>query len=278
MLKSWKNSYLLLFFSLWFVSPALSQVGITVSPGRLYYRLPPGSRTSQKINVGNPTTRELEIGISIGDWDYDSLGNNISYPAGSVVKSCSQWIQVMPGSYFSLPPNQQQNLDIMLSVPADADVAIPVHTAMLYITQLNPSSAGSNINGASINITVRMGVKLYHSFEQQDNRDIEIIDFADKTVAADNKTKAPALRCLDLLLNNTGKTWIEGKIKWELLDEKTGEKTKLEPLDFYSIPGDKRTVRKVLPGDLKRGRYNATAIINYGERDELKVAELEFDY
>jgi hypothetical protein len=35
-------------------------------------------------------------------------------------------------------------------------------------------------------------------------------------------------------------------------------------------------MREALPKDLKKGKYTATAVINYGNKDELKVVELEF--
>ncbi|WP_374164702.1 hypothetical protein [Arcticibacter sp. MXS-1] len=249
-------------------------MGITVSPGRVYYHLPPGSSTSERIVVSNPTDGELEIGVSISDWCYDSVGNNIGYEARTLKTSCADWVQVMPGSYFTLRPREQKTLDLLMQVPAAADTTVPVHTALLYVTQLNHGTATTN-TGAAIRVTVRMGVKLYHSFRMTDEKDVEIKDFADR------EERTPAHLCkryLDLQFNNTGKSWIEGTIKWELFNEQSGQKTKLDPTDFYSLPGDSRLVRKELPGDLKKGKYNATAIINYGNKDELKIAELEFEF
>lgn len=252
-------------------SRLFAQAGMTVSPGKLYYKLPPGSSNTQKIIVSNPNNMELEIGVSVSDWDYDSVGNNITYDAGTLKTSCADWVQVMPGSYFTLRPNEKRELNIVFTVPPNADTSVPVHTAMLFLTQLNPGDAKS-ANGTSIKVSVRMGVKLYHSFTQAEERNIDVVNFRD--VAAAEKNASPGF--LELQLENTGKIWLEGKIKWELLNTQTGEKLKLDEQDVFSLPGDSRFIRQNLPENLKKGQYTATAIINYGNKDELKVVELEF--
>lgn len=247
-----------------------AQAGITVSPGKLYYKIAPGNTGTQKITVSNPNNRELQIGISLSDWDYDSLGNNNTYNAGTLKTSCSDWIKVLPGSYFTLQPNEKRDLDIVFTVPPGAETEVPVHTAMLFLTQLNPGDVLAK-DGTSIRVSVRMGIKLYHSFTQEEKRGIEIVNFKD--VAAVN-SQTPDF--LELQLNNTGKIWLESKIKWEILNTQTGEKEKLNDQSVYSLPGDSRLVRLQLPANLKKGKYSATAIINYGNKDELKIAELEF--
>lgn len=249
-----------------------AQAGMTVSPGKLYYKLPAGASATQKIVVSNPNNKELEIGVSMNDWDYDTLGNNQTYDAGTLKSSGSAWVQVMPGSYFTLQPNEKRELDIIFTVPADANTSIPVHTAMLFLTQLNPGDAKA-ADGTSIKVSVRMGVKIYHAFSQIEEKDIEVVNFTDILPAQDDKRTGGFL---ELSLQNTGKMWLEGKVKWEILNTQTGNKTKLEDQDIFSLPGDKRIVRQALPANIPKGKYTATAIINYGNKDELKLVELEF--
>ncbi len=249
----------------------LAQAGMTVSPGKLYFKLSPGTTATQKIVVSNPNNKELEIGVSMNDWDYDTLGNNQTYDAGTLKNSGSSWVQVMPGSYFTLQPNEKRELDIIFTVPTDANTSIPVHTAMLFLTQLNPGDAKAE-DGTSIKVSVRMGVKIYHAFSQVEEKDIEVVNFTDILAAKGDKTGG----FLELYLQNTGKIWLEGKVKWEILNTQTGNKTKLEDQDIYSLPGDKRIMRQVLPANITKGKYIATAIINYGNKDELKLVELEF--
>jgi P pilus assembly chaperone PapD len=248
-----------------------AQAGITVNTGKLYFKFPPGSNATQKLRVQNPNNTPLEVGVSINDWKYDSIGNNQIHDAGTLKNSCADWIKILPSSYFTLRPNETKDLDIVLTAPANADTSVPVHTAMLYLTQLNPGKSTA-ANGAAIKVTVRMGVKIYHSFAVDGERDMEITGFKDI------KTKPAAIRtdALELKVKNTGKMWIDGNVKIELLNTQTGKKIKLDPFDFYSLPGDVIYLRPKLPANIPSGVYTATALVNYGDRDELKVAELDF--
>lgn len=247
-----------------------AQAGLTVSPGKLYYTVEEGNTATQKIFVSNPNNKEVQIGVSLSDWNYDSVGVNRTYDVRTLKTSCADWIQVMPGSYFTLQPNERRELDIVFKVPQGVAKDVPVHTAMLFLTQLNPGEMTTK-NGTSIKVTVRMGIKLYHAFSNGEEKNLEVLNFRDILPSNDSGF-------LELELANTGKTWLDTKIKWELLNTQTGAKVKLDDQDVYSLPGDKRFVRLKLPSNLKKGNYNATAIINYGDKDQLKVAELEFSH
>lgn len=252
---------------------AFGQSGMTVSPGKLYFKLAPGSTSIQKIIISNPNDRELQVGASISDWDYDTVGNSKMHEMGTLKTSCAEWFKVLPSSVFTLQPNERREVQVVFTAPGDADRSIPVHTAMLFLSQMNPVNSRSQ-TGASIKVSVRIGIKIYHSFLQTEDRQIEVTGLQDKPALPGTKGES----LLELRIQNTGKIWLEGKIKWELLNTQTGKRTKLEEQDFYSLPGDKRIITQNLPVDLKPGHYTATAVINYGNKDELKVVELEFEH
>lgn len=248
--------------------------GISAGPSRVYYHLQRSGSGSQRIRVDNPSNYPMEIGVSLGDWNYDSLGNNKMYEAATLQTSCAKWLQVLPGSYFTLQPGAQQWLTINMNVPADADTSVPVHTAMLYLTQLNASDSKVK-NGAAIRVRVQMGIKIYHSFSETAKPGMEIANFQD-TIITDKDKKSQHVLCLQL--QNTGRRWAEGNIEWELLNEQNGKTIKLDGTGIYSLPGDNRYIIKPLPADMTKGKYSVTAIVNYGDKNDLKIAELEFVY
>jgi P pilus assembly chaperone PapD len=250
------------------ISEISAQAGIAVTPGRAFYKLQPGAEGKQVIKVTNPTRVDLEVGVSFSDWDYNENGGNNIQEAGTLEVSCTDWIQVLPDTFFILSPGETRDIEIVMNVPADADKDIPVRTSMVFFTQLNPGGSTA-ADGAAIQVTVRMGVKVYHSFEQQSPDEIDIVDFK-KYTEEDNKNY------VDLHLKNIGKMWTNGVVNWEILNKGTGKKTKLPVKEFYTLPNDLRVVKQSLPEDMESGDYTISAIVTYGQSDVINIAEMDF--
>ncbi len=251
---------------------AFAQAGITSSPARLYYRLTTGNAGTNTLVVENPLDKELEVGVSIGDWKYDTTGENKFYDAGELKASCAAWLSLPDGTYFTLKAHERKEMKVIMKAPANADTSVPVHTAMLYLTQLNPGDAVTD-NGAAIKVTVRMATKIYHSFSSIDRPNLEIMDFREETK---DHTTAKG-KNLQVAISNTGRLWVDGTMQIDLLNNSTGKKVKLSAVKFYSLPGDYRMVSSPLPADIAEGHYTATAVVKYDAADELKLAELELD-
>lgn len=247
---------------------AMAQAGISVSPGRVYYKLGAGASSSQSVRLTNPTEKDLEVGVSFSDWEYEPSGNNKIVDSNKLTTSCVDWIQVLPASYFVIKPGETKEVEVLMKVPANANTAIPVHTGMIFFTQLNPGKA-TDQNGAAIQVTVRMGVKIYHTFQQVNEPLLEFVDF---TSYSDEKNT----KFVELKLENQGTIWADGTVKWELFNNSTGKKSTLKETEFYTLPKDIRVLKHELSPDLPKGNYTITATLTYGEKDVIKIAELEF--
>ncbi|MGE4586050.1 MAG: hypothetical protein AB7D05_01775 [Mangrovibacterium sp.] len=243
---------------------------MSTNPPRLYFTALPGERETRILTVMNTGKTPLELGISVGDWDYDPLGNNRMYDAGTLATSAAGWIRIFPSSYLVLQAGQRENLEISLKVPANTGDSVPVHTAMIFLTQLNLSDAGT-ARGAAIQISIRSGTKVYHSFFSEETQSLEITDF--KKIPPHSKD---SIANLELTLSVNGKRWVEGDLSSELLHIESGKKTRLAGVHYYALPGDERLIRLRLPPGLAAGRYTATSLVSTGDKDQLKMAELEF--
>lgn len=250
--------------------PATAQTGISISPPRMYYVIGPGQSQTEKVLVSNPSADyTLELGVSFEDWEYNEFGGNRMYEPGTLNTSCAAWVSV-PEAYFSLAPGESKEFDVQMTMPADyRNDTVPVHTAILYVTQLNPRD-GVDQEGANIRIAVRTGIKLYQRMPGNHHPDLEITNF--------RYDKADDAQGLILFFDNISNTWVDGRISLELLNQSTGKKTVLPDLTFYSMPGDQRQQYLALPADLEPARYIATAIVNYGDANTVKIAELEFSH
>lgn len=243
-----------------------AQSGLSVSPPRNYFTVAVGQSESKKVLVSNPSkTSRLDLAVSLNDWSYDNLGNNVIYDAGTRDNSCANWISIAPQSFFSLAPGESYEMELIVSIPNNLNTTIPVHTAMLYITQINPEDA-VNEHGTNIKVSVRTGIKIYQRFPGPRLPELEIQNF---TYDKEN---------LILDFDNTGNIWADGTLTCELINQETGKKTSLPDTVFYTIPKDQRKVVIALPVGLEKGKYIATSMLNYGENATIKMAELSFTH
>lgn len=259
---------LLTFFASILTYTTFAQAGLTVSPGKLYFYENSKIPVTQKVSITNPTTKTLEIGVSINDWNYDKSGSNHIADFNTLKESCSPWIQITPNTFFTIEPNSTKEVEVVLTIPEVLDPSNPVHTSMLFFTQLNPGDSVDE-KGASIKVTVRMGVKVYHAKENTDG-EISIVDFKANKDDQNNKF-------VELEFKNTGKIWTEGKIIWSLFNYKTGKTTELSEEEFYTLPKDVRTVSKKLDPKLTAGQYTISAQILYGKNETIQLAEMDFE-
>lgn len=247
---------------------AFSQVGISVSPPRIYFELNPGQSGTQKVSVSNVSNKHtLDLSVTLGDWEYDQNGENVMHDANQIATSCASWLSISQGSYFSLKPGESKDIEIVMTTPRNLKNDIPVHTALLYITQMNPTDDVTNA-GANIKVNVRSAVKVYHRTLASKNKKIDI-----QNLIYNKETKN-----IDLLFENQGNTWIDGSIFVDLLQSQTGKQIRLTPTVFYTLPGNKRWVHLALPQDLAKGKYTATVIIDNEDQNNLEAAELGFTY
>lgn len=262
--------FFLLFTGLFLVIPStvFSQVGISVSPPRVYYSLNPGETGSQKVLISNVSKEHLlNLSLSFGDWKYDHYGNNLMFPPDSLDNSCAGWMSVAEGMYMTLEPGENREVDLVMAVPAELDYNANVQTAMLFVTQMNPVD-GMDAQGAAIKINVRQGIKIYRKGNASEIKKVEI-----ENLAYDKETNS-----LLLLFSNGGNIWINGYVSASLFNQTNGKESNIEAMDFYTMPGDRRIMQIPLRQELEEGRYTATVMIDYGDRTTIEAAELQFSH
>lgn len=249
-------------------SDIYAQLGISVSPPRLYYEVSPGQTGTNEVIVTNASENNtLELSITLGDWMYNQLGENIVYPPDTLSNSCAGWVNIMGSSYISLKPKESKNIKINITVPQELNDSIPVHTAMLYVTQMNPVDDVDE-KGANIKVSVRSGIKLFHRKPVSRLRKIDIHNLVW------NKEKNDIL----LEFKNDGNVWIDGVIKSFLFNKSTGKEISLEETTFYTMPKDDRAIRLSIPSDMDKGNYTATVLLDYGDKNNIEAAELQFSH
>ncbi len=246
-----------------------AQTGVSVSPPRLYFESGLGNSNTQKITVTNVSAKNsLDLAVSLGDWEYNEKGENMMSAANTLANSCAGWVSVKKeDNYFTLAPGERKDIDVTITVPGTLADKLSTHTAVLYVSQMNPVDDVDN-KGANIKVSIRSGIKLFHKLPSAKNRKLEI----------SNLTYTKSNPALDLTFNNLGEIWADGKIFTDLVNTQNGKKTSLEAIVFYTMPGNKREVSIALPAGLDKGKYTASVMIDYGDHDNLELGELNFTY
>lgn len=250
-------------------SSGYAQTGVSVSPPRLYFESDLGNSNTQKVTVTNVSTKNsLDFAVSLGDWEYDSKGENMMYPANNLPTSCTSWITIKKeDNYFTLAPGARRDIDITITVPDNLSDKLPVHTAVLYVSQMNPVDDVDS-KGANIKVSIRSGIKLFHKLPSAKNKKLEI----------QNLTYNKSKEAFNLLFENEGNVWADGKVFTDLVNTQNGTKVSLDPVIFYTMPGNKREMNIALPSTLEKGKYTASVMIDYGDSDNLEMGELNFTY
>lgn len=259
----------LFLFSLLFISAtaiSTAQVGLSVSPPRVYYSIAEGESGVQKILINNISKEHpMDLAITFGDWVYDEYGNNVMFPPDSLDNSCASWLSIPEGTYLTIQPGESHEIEVLMNVPRGISSENNVQTAMLYVTQMNPVD-GVDAQGAAIRINVRQGIKIYRRGLLADRRELEITDM---TFNRESKNIVVAF-------NNNGNIWTDGVIKTSLFNQTSGKETSLNELPFFTMPGNSRKVMIPTGDNLEKGNYTATVILDYGDETILVAAELEF--
>ncbi|SFW25719.1 P pilus assembly protein, chaperone PapD [Sinomicrobium oceani] len=246
-----------------------AQTGISVSPPRIYFQGSPGESKTETVVITNASTKNrLDLSVGLGDWGYSFTGENMMYPADSLSTSCAGWVSIgKDDAYFSLNPGEKREIDISINPPETASDSIPVRTAMLYVTQMNPVDDVDD-KGGRIKVSVRSGIKLYYRNEGPKQKRLEIYDM--KYVKEE--------KMIHLFFENTGNIWTDGIAYTDLVNTSNGQKRTLDHLVFYTLPGNRRELLISLPDMLENGKYVASVIVDYGDDNALEMAELTFTY
>jgi len=258
-----------LFFVVSFLCKITAQTGVSVSPPRLYFESDLGRSNTQQVTITNVSVKNsLDLAVSLGDWEYDGKGENMMYPANTLPASCANWISVKKeDSYFTLAPGERKDIDVTITVPNTLSDKLAAHTAVLYVSQMNPVDDVDS-KGANIKVSIRSGIKLFHKLSSASIKKVEIQNL----VYDKSKNK------LSLFFENQGNVWMDGKVFTDLVNTQTGKKTSLDNIIFYTMPGNKREMDIVLPATLEKGKYTASVMIDYGDANNLEVGELNFNY
>ncbi len=252
---------------------ALKDVGVAVSPSHLNFNLKPGESKTYEVKVTNETLVKRSFSASVKDFDMNNAGKTTFGDSGTSKYGMSNWLNVAP-TFFELKPGEIQKVNITLSIP-DTGFSNRAAWSILLIEEKKQREALDNTGGdKKISLGVvpsfGFGVYLYQNPPTVQNNKVEIKNFQLQSGKEKNQ------RNIEITLQNTGDGIASCVSYVELTNLSTGKQQKLMVKRFVVLPGYTRNYLFALPENLEKGNYSAVGVLDYGNKDVVEAAELEF--
>lgn len=245
--------------------------GVSVSPPTIRFTLKPGASQSKQIKISNDTDVERTFQVKVQDYlaaDINRAAENSQVPE-EYKYGLKKWLYVTP-SVITVMPGQKASINVLLDVPAGDEFA---HAAWSLIVidevkerqELDVPSAGTNAMGMGIVPSMGFGIFVYQNPPNVKNNQIELTGYALSTNQKQINMKA----------KNSGDGIGFCTYYVELLNMATGETIKIPAKTATLLPGATRALDVDLP-NLPSGSYNALGVLDFGSKDYVETAELDF--
>lgn len=245
--------------------------GVSVSPPTIRFTLKPGASQSKQIKISNDTDVERTFQVKVQDYlaaDINRAAENSQVPE-DYKYGLKKWLYVTP-SVITVMPRQKASINVLLDVPAGDEFA---HAAwsMIVIEEvkerqpLDIQNSETGATGMGIVPSMAFGIFIYQNPPNVKNNQIELSGYA----------LAPNQKQINMKAKNSGDGIGFCTYYVELLNMATGETIKIPAKTATILPGATRALDVDLP-PLSSGSYNALGVLDFGSKDYVETAELDF--
>ncbi|MEI6594664.1 MAG: hypothetical protein WCO28_03810 [Bacteroidota bacterium] len=251
---------------------ALKDVGVAVSPSHLNFNVKPGESKTIEVKVTNETKSKRSFKVTLKDFDMDKSGASSFMSAGTGEHSLSTWLNISP-TFMELQPGASQKIRVTLTLPDSEGTNRAAWCAMMVEEAKERQKLETDPNDQKIAFGITpstaFGIWIYQNPPNVAVKKVEIVNFALQKL--NNKP-----RNIELTLVNKGDGISFCTTYVELTNTNTGKTQRLLVKRFTLLPGYTRNYLFSLPEKLDKGKYSAVGVLDYGSKDEVQAAELEF--
>lgn len=248
---------------------SVSAQSFKVIPAKLDFKLNKGGSETRIINVTNTSDKVESFVISTSDYTIDEKGNTVYSKAGSLDRSCANWMTVTP-TFIQLNPNERVQLNIIMNVPDNED---KTHWGSVIIRsekEFTGQAADKDVIRAGLIITPQIAVKVLQTPPALDFKKLSVEDFYEIT-----NIETDTVRTFAVNVANQGDVLTQCKLYLTLSNLETLSEKTIKPLDVYLLPEITKEVKIAMPAKVKPGSYSIAAILDYGDEYDLEGMEME---
>ncbi len=247
-----------------------NDMGVSISPSSMHLSVKPGTSVTKEIRVNNDTKKKYEFQVGFNDFEMGTNGKPVTINPVESKYALSKWTTVSP-SYFVLEPGEDIKLKMIITIPDEEGAYVAAWTIVTIeqITERPPLDEGVHPNRLSMGVLNSFGFGVY-LYQNPPNVVLNKLDITN--LSYNEKEKK-----VTMSVKNSGDGISYCTSYLELTNLKTGEQKKLQSKMFTILPQYNREFSYDLGSDILPGKYSAVGVIDYGNKEELVAAELEFE-
>lgn len=251
-----------------------TNTGISVSPSTLRFNVKPGSQQTKTIKVTNDTRKAISFQINFQDYGVGADGTESIGVGTEYHYALSKYIVVSP-TLLEMKPHEHKTISVTVDIPPGDAFAIAMWTT-LVLDQIieRPKLEAPDASKTAIALGIKTGIGFGINIHQ--NPPNVVINNVEIKSLKYEKSELKNVRSLVMKAKNTGDGIGYCLYYIELTNLLTGKQTKLKVKQFGILPGYEKEFRYELPKELEKGKYSVLAVLDFGNKEELQTAELEF--
>jgi hypothetical protein len=245
--------------------------GVSVSPSSLRFNVKSGTSQTKTIKINNDTDLTRTFKIVSSNYLAEDINREAatSTPPADYKFGLTKWLYITP-SVVTLKPGEKATVNVLLDVPAGEEYT---HAAWSLITidevrereELNIPNSNSEAIGLGIIPSMSFGIFTYQNPPNLKSNSVEMVGYK---IDAEQKN-------IHMRTSNKGNGIAFSTYYVELLNMATGETIKIPAQTATILPGATREFKIALP-PLPSGSYNALGVLDFGSKDYVETAELDF--
>ncbi len=254
----------------------LIETGVAVSPSTLRFNVKPGTLQTKTIKISNDTRKKQVFQILFQDYGADEDGNQDVAKSKYSMYALSKYIVVTP-TLVELGPREAKSVSVTVDIPPGDSMAISMWTTLeidqvIDREKLELPDLSKNAIGMGVKNSFGFGIQVYQNPPNVTISNVEITK-----LSYNKKTDAKSKNKIVMQAKNAGTGIAYSMYYIELTNLVSGKTNKLKVKQFALFPGYKKDLMFDLPDDLEKGPYSVMAVLDFGNKEELQTAELEFN-
>jgi hypothetical protein len=253
----------------------LIETGVAVSPSTLRFNVKPGTLQTKTVKVTNDTKRKQVFQILFQDYGPDKEGKGEAPKSKYDMYSLSKYIVINP-TLLELNPREQKTITVTVDIPPGDSMAISMWTVMEIdqVTdreKLEVPNLSKNAIGMGVKNSFGFGIQI---FQNPPNVTVSNVEFTNLKFIKKTDKKGNSIY---VNTHNKGSGIAYSLFYLELTNLVTGKVNKMKVKQYAIFPGFKKDFTYELPANLEKGPYSVMAVLDFGDKEELQTAELEFN-